>query len=103
MLFVEACEGAASRYVTQLYKRLAAFCSEKNSIRTHFCTLVKLRELFRNKLICRGSYWVCLIFSARIWRHPEENRLAEIDGEVITEHQLEAALGPQLSQLNQQM
>jgi hypothetical protein len=32
MLFVEACEGAASRYVTQLYKGLAAFCTEKNSV-----------------------------------------------------------------------
>jgi hypothetical protein len=43
MLFVEACEGAASRYVTQLYKGLAAFCSEKNSIHLGLtCTLVKI-------------------------------------------------------------
>jgi hypothetical protein len=43
-----------------------------------------------------------LIFSARIWR-PDENKLAEIDEAVITEHQLEAALGRQLSQLKQQI
>jgi hypothetical protein len=93
MLFVEACEGAASRYVTQLYKGLAAFCSEKNSVYNPLCTLVKLRELFRNKLICRGSCCVCLIFSTRIWLYPDDNELAEIDGAVITEHQVKAALG----------
>jgi len=65
---------------------------------------LKLRELFRNKFSISAFLIVSLISLATVWRHRgAENKLAEIDGAVITERQIEASLGRQLSQLNQQI
>src|SRR6266496_4319958 len=46
MLFVEACEGAASRYVTQLYK------SELRLVKTNGCDSGKGRSAVRADRVC---------------------------------------------------
>jgi hypothetical protein len=70
MLFVEACEGAASRYVT-----LAAFCSENSprSGRTQFVRYSNLRELFKNNLSAAGLIALALILSQEGKRNWIEN------------------------------
>jgi len=62
-----------------------------------------LRELFRNKLFVGAIVALGLILSATLWQYPEKDKLAEIDGAVITEPQIDASLGRQLSQLNLQI
>jgi protein-disulfide isomerase len=62
-----------------------------------------LQDLFKNKIFLAAISAVCLILIAALWRQPEENKLADIDGTVINERQLDAALRRQLSQLNQQI
>lgn len=62
-----------------------------------------MRDLFRNKLFVGAIVALCLILSATLWQSPKEVKLAEIDGAVITERQIDATLGRQLSQLNLQI
>jgi protein-disulfide isomerase len=62
-----------------------------------------LLDLFRNKLLLGALVADCLILLATLWRQPEENKLADIDGAVINERQVEATLRRQLSQLHQQI
>jgi protein-disulfide isomerase len=63
-----------------------------------------LQNLFKNKLFVGALVALCLGLSAMLWRRPpEEDKLVVIDGAVITRQQLEASLGRQLSQLNQQI
>jgi protein-disulfide isomerase len=63
-----------------------------------------LQNLLTNKLLIGGLLALCLALSAMLWRRPpEEDKAAMIDGAVITGQQLEASLGRQLSQLNQQI
>jgi protein-disulfide isomerase len=62
-----------------------------------------LQDLFKNKFLIGALVGLCLIVSATLWRYPEDRRLAVIDGAVITEQQIEASLGRQLSQLNDQI
>jgi protein-disulfide isomerase len=62
-----------------------------------------LRELFRNKFFISAFIIISFILSATVWRHREEDKLAEIDGAVITERQIEGSLGRQLTHLHQQI
>ena len=63
----------------------------------------KLRNFFRNKLFVGAVVALCLILAASLWRFSAKDKLAEIDGAVITERQIDASLGRQLSQLNLQI
>ena len=62
-----------------------------------------MRDLLRNKLFIGAIVAFCLVLSATLWWYPEKDKLAEIDRAVITERQIDASLGRQLSQLNQQI
>ena len=64
---------------------------------------MKLRDFFRKKLLIGSLVALSLILSGILWRDLEENKLAEIDGIVITEGQLDASLGRQFLQLNKQI
>lgn len=62
-----------------------------------------MKELFRNKLFLGALVAVCLLLLAARWRQPEADKVADIDGAVISERQLDASLRRQLSQLDQQI
>jgi protein-disulfide isomerase len=62
-----------------------------------------LRDFFSSKLFVGTILALCFILSATLWGYPEKDKLAEIDGAVITERQVDASLGRQLSQLNLQI
>ena len=67
------------------------------------CTLLKLRQLFANKIFTGALLAVCLILSALAWRRSEDNKLADVNGAAITSLEVETALGRPLSQLYQQI
>ena len=67
------------------------------------CSPSKLQDLFKNKFLIGALVGLCLIVSATLWRYPDDGRLAVIDGAVITGQQIDASLGRQLSDLNQQI
>ena len=71
------------------------------SVKPH--SLFKLAKLFRNKIFLSALVAVVVVLAAKIWLHPDEHKLAEIDGAVVTDHQIESILGRQLTQLNQQI
>src|SRR5919106_350304 len=64
---------------------------------------IQLRQRFGHKIFIGALLAVCLILSALAWRRSDENKLADVDGAVITAREVETALGRPLSQLHQQI
>jgi protein-disulfide isomerase len=64
---------------------------------------LELKGLFRKKLVIGALVALGALVLATRWRQPAEIKLAEIDGAMITERQIEDSLRRQLSQLNQQI
>ena len=62
-----------------------------------------MQKLFRNKLFLGALVADCLFILAALRQQPEASKLADIDGAVISERQLDASLRRPLSQLNQQI
>ena len=64
---------------------------------------MKLQDLLKNKIFLLAISIVFLFLIAALSLHSEQNRLADIDGTIISEQQIETILRRQLSALNQQI
>ena len=64
---------------------------------------MKLQDLLKNKIFLPAISIVFLFLIAALSLHSEQNRLADIDGTIISEQQIETILRRQLSALNQQI
>jgi protein-disulfide isomerase len=60
-----------------------------------------LQDLFRTKFFIGALLALSLVLLATIWRR--DDKVANIDGAIITERQMDASLGRQLSELNEQI